>query len=344
MFLPTRIIVRAHRGVNRSSYAEQDFHLNPHVSYKRRMSYSGPHQQHASDIRGDSWMIRIAPAPARPYMRLIRADRPIGTWLLLLPCLWSVAMASHAVFEAMPDPWFVVLFGVGAFVMRGAGCVVNDFWDRDIDGQVARTADRPIASGEVSVRAAAVFLACLLLIGLVILLQFNGATVMLGIASLGLVAVYPLMKRVTYWPQAFLGITFNWGALLAWCAVEGSVGWPAVLMYVAGFFWTLGYDTIYGHQDKDDDILVGVKSSSIKLGRNTRPFAFLVYAVTVVLLSMSGSAAGMGWFYFLMLAAAAVQFAWQVGTLDIDEPKNCLERFKSNRDAGLMIFLGALLG
>lgn len=289
-------------------------------------------------------MIRLAPAVARPYMRLIRADRPIGTWLLLLPCLWSVAMASQAVTGSTPDPWFVLLFGIGAFVMRGAGCVVNDLWDRDIDGKVARTADRPIASGEVSVRSALVFLGCLLLVGLVILLQFNGTTVAMGVASLGLVAVYPLMKRVTYWPQAFLGITFNWGALLAWCAVEGSVGWPAILMYAGGFFWTLGYDTIYGHQDKEDDILVGVKSSSIKLGRNTRPFALLVYTVTVAFLAFSGSAAGMGWFYFLMLAAAAAQFAWQVGTLDIDEPKNCLERFKSNRDAGLMIFLGALLG
>jgi len=300
--------------------------------------------QHASDIRAESWMIRLAPGAARPYMRLIRADRPIGTWLLLLPCLWSVSMASHSVLGKMPDPWFVFLFGAGAFVMRSAGCVVNDLWDRDIDGKVARTADRPIASGEIPVRAALIFLVCLLAVGLAVLVQFNSATIILGAASLVLVGVYPLMKRVTYWPQAFLGLTFNWGALLAWCAVDGRVGWPAILMYVAGFFWTLGYDTIYGHQDKEDDILVGVKSSSIKLGRNTRPFAILVYAVMVALLAFSGSAAGMGWFYFLMLAAAAMQFAWQVGTLDIDAPDNCRARFLSNRDAGLMIFLGTLLG
>lgn len=330
--------------VNRRRIADQDFHLDPWVSYKRRMSRPGTTFRHASDIQRDSWMIRLAPERARPYMRLIRADRPIGTWLLLLPCLWSVTMASAAVEGVVPDPWYVLLFAVGAFVMRGAGCVVNDLWDRDIDGRVARTAERPIASGEVSVRQAMVFLSCLLLIGLTVLLQFNGATVILGVASLGLVGVYPLMKRITYWPQAFLGITFNWGALLAWCAVEGTVGWPAILMYVGGFFWTLGYDTIYGHQDKEDDVLVGVKSASIKLGRNTRPFAALVYALTVILLAFAGSSAGMGWFYFLMLAAAAMQFAWQVGTLDIDAPGNCLARFKSNRDAGLMIFLGTLLG
>jgi len=289
-------------------------------------------------------MIRMAPRAARAYMRLIRADRPIGTWLLLLPCLWSVSMASHAVYGGVPDAGFIMLFAVGAFVMRGAGCVVNDLWDRDIDGKVARTAERPIASGEIPVRSALIFLVCLLAVGLAVLVQFNNATIILGAASLVLVAVYPLMKRITYWPQAFLGLTFNWGALLAWCAVEGAVGWPAVLLYAAGFFWTLGYDTVYGHQDKEDDVLVGVKSASIKLGRNTRPFVALVYALTLSLLASAGVSAGMGWFYFVMLAAAALQFVWQVATLDIDAPKNCLARFKSNRDVGLIIFLGALLG
>ena len=308
------------------------------------MSQPATHLRHASDIRGDSWMIRLAPRPARPYMRLIRADRPIGTWLLLLPCLWSVTMASNTALGTVPDPWFIVLFAVGAFVMRGAGCVVNDLWDRDIDGKVARTAARPIASGEIPVRSALVFLCGLLLAGLLVLIQFNGAAIMLGVASLGLVAVYPLMKRITYWPQAFLGLTFNWGALLAWCAVDGSVGGPAYLLYAAGFFWTLGYDTVYGHQDKEDDILVGVKSASIKLGRNTRPFVALVYAMTMLLLVLAGVGAGMEWFYFLMLAVAAMQFIWQVATLRIDDPKNCLARFKSNRDVGLIIFLGALLG
>lgn len=308
------------------------------------MSNPGTHFDHASDIREESWMIILAPRSIRPHMRLIRADRPIGTWLLLLPCLWSVTMASQAAFGAAPDPWFILLFAVGAFVMRGAGCVVNDLWDRDIDGKVARTADRPIASGEIPVRSALMFLAGLLLAGLLVLVQFNGTTIMLGVASLALVAVYPLMKRITYWPQAFLGLTFNWGALLAWCAVDGNVGGPALLLYVAGFFWTLGYDTVYGHQDKEDDILVGVKSASIKLGRKTRPFVALVYAAATVLLGVAGAGAGMGWFYFLMLTVVALQFVWQVVTLKIDDPKNCLTRFKSNRDVGLIIFLGALLG
>ncbi len=289
-------------------------------------------------------MIRLAPARARPFMRLIRADRPIGTWLLLLPCLWSVSLASHSQTQSTPDPWFVILFALGAFVMRGAGCVVNDLWDRDIDGKVARTAGRPIASGEIDVRTALAFLACLLLAGFLVLVQFNAQTIMLGMASLALIAVYPLMKRITYWPQAFLGITFNWGALLAWVSVTGEIGWPAVLVYAAGFFWTLGYDTVYGHQDKDDDILVGVLSSSIKLGRNTRPFVALVYMLTVLLLALGGSAASIGWFYYLMLIVVSAQFIWQVATLNIDDPKNCLERFKSNRDVGLLVFLGALLG
>ena len=289
-------------------------------------------------------MIRMAPRRARPYLRLMRADRPIGTWLLLLPCLWSVSLASYSQAGQGPNPWYVFLFALGAFVMRAAGCVVNDLWDRDIDAKVARTASRPIASGEIAVRSALLFLACLLLAGLLILVQFNSQTILLGVASLGLVAVYPLMKRITYWPQAFLGLTFNWGALLAWASVEGGIGWPALLIYSAGFFWTLGYDTVYGHQDKEDDVLVGVLSSSIKLGRHTKPFVALVYALTVLLLAWVGMSLGIGWFYFLMLATIATQFAWQVTTLNIDDPKNCLERFKSNRDVGLMLFLGTLLG
>lgn len=298
----------------------------------------------ASDIQIDHWILRIAPQSWRPYLRLIRADRPIGTWLLLIPCLWSVTMASNVAGSGAPNPWYIVLFAVGSFVMRGAGCAINDLWDRDIDAQVARTATRPIASGEISVMAGIVFLGGLLLVGLVVLLQFNASAITLGVASLGLVATYPLMKRVTYWPQAFLGLTFNWGALLAWAAVEGAVSETAVMIYVACMFWTLGYDTIYGHQDKEDDIHVGVKSSSIKLGDKTKPFVMVMYAGTTVLLGVAGSITGMNWFYFAALILVAGQFIWQVSTLDIDDPDNCLARFKSNRDAGLIIFIGCLLG
>ena len=332
------------RWVNRDDNAIRDFHLAPAVRYKRVMMRPGFNPDQATDIRGDSWMLRLTPRPWRPYLRLLRADRPIGTWLLLLPCLWSVTMAAKASGADMPPAAFVALFALGAFVMRGAGCVINDLWDRDIDGQVARTAQRPSASGEVPVRVAIWFLGALLLVGLGVLVQFNATAITLGITSLALVVVYPLMKRITYWPQAFLGLTFNWGALLAWASITGEVETPAVVMYVAGFFWTLGYDTVYGHQDKADDILVGVKSSSIKLGRHTRPFVYCVYALTVLLLAIAGALSGLGWFYFVMLACGAMQMAWQVSTLKIDVPDNCLARFKSNRDFGLIVFLGALLG
>tara|TARA_R110000787_G_scaffold226512_3_gene334348 strand:+ start:106568 stop:107572 length:1005 start_codon:yes stop_codon:yes gene_type:complete len=330
--------------VNLADIAIRDFHLALTISYKLTMMRPGFNPDKATDIRGDSWMVRLAPKAFKPYLHLLRADRPIGTWLLLLPCLWSVTMAAKASGAEMPPAGFVGLFALGAFVMRGAGCVVNDLWDRDIDGQVARTAQRPIASGEIPVRHAVWFLGALLLVGLGVLLQFNAMAVTLGVASLVLIVVYPLMKRITYWPQAFLGLTFNWGALLAWASIAGEVEVPAVAMYVAGFFWTLGYDTVYGHQDKADDILVGVKSSSIKLGRHTRPFVYCVYGLTVLLLAIAGALSGLGWFYFVMLAGGAIQMVWQVSTLKIDQPDNCLARFKSNRDFGLIVFLGALLG
>lgn len=318
------------------------------VMYNRDMSDSSSTSNFepsaASDIRADSWLLRIAPAAVRPYLRLIRADRPIGTWLLLIPCLWSVSLAAEASGLGAPPVLYICLFAIGSFVMRGAGCVVNDLWDRDIDGKVARTAQRPIASGEISVAKALAYLAFLLLVGLGVLVQFNVPTIALAISSLGLVVVYPLMKRVTYWPQAFLGITFNWGALVGWSAIMGSVDAPALLLYAAGFFWTLGYDTVYGHQDKADDIMVGVKSSSIKLGSKTKPVVALFYICVVALLGVAGYLVGLAWPYYALLAAAGAHFAWQVVTLDIDNPPNCLTRFKSNRDAGLLIFLGILLG
>lgn len=298
----------------------------------------------ASDIRKDALILRIAPPVVRPYLRLIRADRPIGTWLLLIPCLWSVTLARDVAGLGVPDPWFIVLFAIGSFVMRGAGCVINDLWDRDIDARVARTSTRPIASGEISVKAGLAFLVGLLLVGLSVLLQFNITAITLGVASLALVAVYPLMKRITYWPQAFLGLTFNWGALLAWAAVQGGVGEVALMIYGACILWTLGYDTIYGHQDKEDDIHVGVKSSSIKLGQKTKPFVMAMYFGTATLLGVAGWTVGMDWFYFVALALVVMQFIWQVVTLDIDNPDNCLVRFKSNRDVGLIIFIGCLLG
>jgi 4-hydroxybenzoate polyprenyltransferase len=295
----------------------------------------------ASDIPRGSWVDRYAPDPFRPWIRLARLDRPIGTWLLLLPCWWSTAMATAAEpAPAWPDPVYIMLFGIGALVMRGAGCTWNDITDRDYDAMVARTATRPIPSGEVTVRGAMLFLAGLLLVGLAVLLSFNGFAIAVGIASLLLVFPYPFMKRITWWPQAWLGLTFNWGALVGWAAVTASLSPAAFLLYAAGFFWTLGYDTIYAHQDKEDDALIGVKSSARQLQEKTRPFLFLFYGTTLILLGMAGWVAGISWPFYVGLAAAGAQLAWQAADVDIDSPHDCLAKFKSNKWFGLILLAG----
>ncbi len=299
----------------------------------------------ASDIVRGHWAGRLVPNALRPYLRLARIDRPIGTWLLLIPCWWGVALATAAAPSwRWPDPVFFALFAVGALVMRGAGCTWNDILDRDIDGRVARTALRPIPSGEISVRKAVVFLFVLLLCGLAVLLPFNTFTIAVAAASLVLVAIYPVMKRVTYWPQIFLGLAFNWGALVGWAAVTGSLAAPPLLLYAAGIAWTLGYDTIYAHQDKEDDVLIGVKSTALKLGRHTRPWLWGFYAAAVALLAAAGAAAGLGWPYFAMLALAALQLGWQAATVNTDDPANCLAKFHSNRLAGFLILAGMIAG
>ncbi len=304
----------------------------------------------ASDILADHWVLRLAPAEARAYLRLIRIDRPIGTWLLLFPCWWSLALAAAAAGEVL-DLRLAALFAIGALVMRGAGCIVNDIADRNIDAQVARTAQRPIASGQVSVARALVFLGALLLLGLMILIRFNGFAILLrlndfavilGVAALPVIAAYPFMKRVTYWPQAWLGLAFNWGALLGWAAATGGLGAPALWLYGAGIAWTLGYDTIYAHQDKEDDALVGVKSSALKLGARTKPWLIVFYVLAVAGFGAAGWTAGLSWPFYLGLAAVAVQFAWQIAGLDIDDPAGCLLRFKSNRYAGWLLLAGIL--
>ena len=245
--------------------------------------------------------------------------------------------------SGLPDWWFMALFGVGALVMRGAGCTVNDLVDRDFDRMVTRTVGRPIANGDLSVLQAFALLAFLLGIGLAILLQFNGVTVGLGLASLILVIVYPFMKRFTYWPQAFLGLTFNWGALMGWAAVTGALEAPALWMYIAGLFWTLGYDTIYAHQDKADDLLIGVKSTALKFGTATTKWLVGFYAITIVLLGLAGSAVAMAWPYYAGLMAGAAHLTWQVLTVNFDTPKSCLRLFKSNRDFGLIILVGIVI-
>jgi 4-hydroxybenzoate polyprenyltransferase len=304
----------------------------------------------ASDIHTGNWVDRILPVGMRPYARLARLDRPIGTWLLYTPCLWGLALGWQAIGapattdDALKMLGFVVLFGLGAIVMRGAGCTVNDLWDRKLDAKVARTSDRPIASGAISPLRALVFLAAQMAIGLAVLLTLNGTCLILGVLVLALVFSYPLAKRVTDWPQAVLGLTFNWGALMGYAAITDTVAWPAVAAYAAGFFWTLGYDTVYAHQDKADDAIVGVRSSALLLGERTGAALIAFYAMTIGLLAFAGWLAELRWFVYPALALAAAHFVWQIRTVDIDEPKRCLEIFRSNRDAGLLIALAFAVG
>jgi 4-hydroxybenzoate polyprenyltransferase len=290
-------------------------------------------------VRGH-WVDRVLPEAARPYARLARYDRPIGWWLLLWPCWWSAALAADAAGRAYPDPWHLVLFLVGAIAMRGAGCTYNDIVDRDIDGAVARTRARPIPSGQVTVRRAKLFLLAQALVGLVVLLMFNRFTILLGILSLATVAIYPFMKRVTDWPQASLGLAFSWGALMGWAAVFGSLGWAPVLLYVGAILWTVGYDTIYAHQDKEDDAIVGVRSTARLFGENSRPWLAGFYAGATVLFALAFRMAGVGWLAYLGLALGALQLAWQVRAVDIGDPENCLRVFRSNREYGWIVFAG----
>jgi 4-hydroxybenzoate polyprenyltransferase len=291
-----------------------------------------------SDIRGGDVTDRYAPQVARPYIRLARLDRPIGTWLLLFPGWWAIAMAAAP--HHWPDWRLMALFGVGAIVMRGAGCTLNDIIDRDFDARVERTRDRPIPSGAVSVRQALVFLALQLAIGAAILVSLNRLAILLGVLVLVLIGTYPLMKRITYWPQFFLGLNFNWGALLGWAATTGGLDWPAVLLYAGGIAWTLGYDTIYAHQDKEDDVLIGVKSSALALGARTRPFLYLFYAAALALWAAAGAAASLAWPFYLGLALAGAQLLWQAFAVDLASPADCLAKFKSNRWAAWAILLG----
>ena len=295
-----------------------------------------------ADATGN-WVDTLAPAWSRPYLRLSRLDRPIGSWLLLIPCWWSAALAAVAAHASAPSVLRLVLFFIGAFAMRGAGCTWNDIVDRDLDKSVERTASRPIPSGQVSVRQAAAFLVLQALVGLAVLLSFNGFTIALGIASLVIVAVYPFMKRITYWPQIVLGLAFSWGALMGWAAAFGRLDLPALLLYAGSISWVIGYDTIYAHQDREDDALIGIKSTALLFGPRTKPMLALFYGIAVVLLGAAGYTAGAGLVFALGLVAFAAHLGWQIARLDIADPDNCLAVFKSDRDAGLILFAGLLL-
>ncbi len=298
---------------------------------------------HIADARSRNWVERALPTAVLPYAQLMRLDRPIGWWLLLLPCWWGLALATLTRGFAWQHLWFAVLFLIGAIVMRGAGCVLNDLADREFDAKVERTSNRPLASGRVSPKAALVFLAALMFIGLGILLQFNWPTILTGAVSLVIVAAYPFMKRITHWPQAVLGLAFNWGALLGWMAVTATLTAAPVLLYVGGVFWTLAYDTIYAHQDKDDDILIGVKSTALMFGDATRGWLLAFFAAALTCFALAATLAGAGFWSYVGVFATAAHAIWQCRRFDGNDSSLCLKLFKSNRTFGLLVLLGFIL-
>lgn len=304
-----------------------------------------PEPAPVADAPRGNWVDTWAPAATRPYLRLSRADRPIGTWLLWLPCLWALALAAVAQGYALADLWLLVGSGVGAFLMRGAGCTWNDITDRKFDAAVARTRSRPLPSGQVTVRGAVVWMVAQTLISAAILFSLNRAAIVLGFVSLVPVVIYPFAKRFTWWPQVFLGLAFNWGALLIWAAKTGSLGWPAVLLYGAGISWTLFYDTIYAHQDKEDDALIGVKSTARLFGAATGRWLGLFLILTVALMTAAVLIAALDQPLPRLLLALAAPWAlgwhlWgQLRALDTENPDTCLRLFRSNRNAGLIAAL-----
>ncbi len=296
-------------------------------------------QGRVADSTGN-FVDRLAPGPLQPYLRLSRFDRPIGSWLLLMPCWWSAGLAAVHAGAPVPNPWHLVLFFVGAFVMRGAGCTWNDIVDRDIDPLVERTRSRPIASGQVVLSQALAYAILQSLVGFFVLIQFNAFAIATGIASLAIVALYPFMKRITYWPQIVLGLAFSWGALMGWAAAFGGLGLAPLLLYVGSIAWVIGYDTIYAHQDREDDLLVGIKSTALLFKERTKPMLACFYGLAVTFIALAAWVAGAGVVFLLGLAAFAGHLAWQIYRLDIADRDNCLAVFKSNRDAGLILFAG----
>jgi 4-hydroxybenzoate polyprenyltransferase len=295
-----------------------------------------------ADATGN-WVDTHAPSWSRPYLRLARFDRPIGGWLLLMPCWWSAALAAGVAGTIGQLPLTIVLFFVGAFVMRGAGCTWNDITDRDLDALVERTRSRPIPAGQVSVRQAVIFLVAQALIGLLVLLQFNRFAVMTGIASLVVVAIYPFMKRITYWPQFALGLAFSWGALMGFAVLLGRIDVAALWLYAGSISWVIGYDTIYALQDIEDDALIGVKSTALLFGARTRPALTVFYAMAAVLIGVALALAKAGALGWIALAIFAAHLAWQIVRLDIADAALCKRVFISNRDAGLLLFAGLLV-
>jgi len=313
------------------------------------MSTTRPDPGTIADAQPTNWVDSYAPVALKPYFQLARYDRPIGTWLLLLPCWFGLALAQ--VDSAATDLQLgsYLLFAIGAIAMRGAGCTWNDIVDRNYDGSVERSALRPIPSGHVSVRQAVLFGVLQSLVGLVVLLQFNTFTIWLGISSLALVAIYPFAKRFTYWPQFVLGMTFNWGVLVGWASLHGSLfdentlAAAPLLLYVGSIAWTIGYDTIYAHQDKEDDVLLGLKSTALRFGANTPWWLTGFYGATISLWLAAAYTVNAGHTTYTALGLITAHFIWQIASLEIDQSSNCLARFKANRDVGLLLCIGLIL-
>jgi 4-hydroxybenzoate polyprenyltransferase len=308
-------------------------------------------QGRVADAPSGHWVYRLLPRSLWPYAQIARWDRPIGWQLLLWPCLWSAALVASAgarpgaeLIAVLPNLWHCVLFTIGAIAMRGAGCTWNDLIDKDIDGQVERTRSRPLPSGQISRKQAFGFLVAQALVGLAVLLQFNWFAIWLGIASLGVVAIYPFMKRITSWPQAVLGLAFSWGALMGWAADRADLGLPAVLLYIGTVFWVIGYDTIYAHQDKEDDALVGVRSTARLFGKRSKQAIAVLYGLMIACFAGAFATAEVPMPALAGLLAAGVHLSRQIRSLDIDDPDQCLALFKSNSMVGLLVFLGLIGG
>jgi 4-hydroxybenzoate polyprenyltransferase len=290
-----------------------------------------------------NWVDTWAPLWTRPYLRLSRFDRPIGSWLLLMPCWWSAALAAGVAHDVSLLPWFAALFFIGSFVMRGAGCTWNDITDRDLDDKVERTKSRPIPSGQVTAKQAAVFMVLQCLVGFVVLIQFNGFAIATGIASLIIVAAYPFMKRITYWPQVVLGLAFSWGALMGFAATFARIDPAALLLYAGAISWVIGYDTIYAHQDAEDDLMIGIKSTALKFGERTHLALGIFYSLSVLLIGIALLLCDVRWPAWIGLAAFAAHLAQQIVRLRIKDSPLCLKLFKSNRDAGLLLAAGLVV-
>lgn len=298
-----------------------------------------------TDISHRHWSQRLLPPAWRPFARLARWDRPIGIWLLLFPCWWSLAMAWDGARASLPDlALLFALFGIGAIAMRGAGCTWNDILDRDVDAKVERTKGRPLPAGEATVRAALAFLVVQSLIGLLVLLSFPPFAIAVGAASLLVVAIYPLMKRITDWPQLVLGFAFNWGALLGWAVLRGEIGWAAIALYVGGIAWTLVYDTIYAMQDQRDDAIVGVRSTARRFATHPRAWLSGFAVATVILFGLAIFLAQLGWPAWIGLAGVALHLLWQIATVAPADPAGCLVRFQANRHLGWILLAGLFAG